>query len=171
METTLVINSTSQYGEKQYKTISNINPEATTAQLSEFAQKVNALSTNTYSGASLVDKYDVETEIRPSGSSGGGSVKEKPAIIWDASGKTASTRSAFTINWTVESDAANVTVTWYTNPYYSDDTTVTKPLIGSIQGRTPDVPEGGTVCITIQSAATDNYEAGEWTYSFDYVEN
>ena len=64
MESALIIKSVDGSGNKYQKTVSNINPDATTAQLDEFAQRVTALTTNTYTGASLIDKINVVTETR-----------------------------------------------------------------------------------------------------------
>lgn len=67
MKSSLIINSTDVNGNKKQKAITNINPSATSAQLKEFATRFNALSTNTYDSANIVDKINVDTEQRISG--------------------------------------------------------------------------------------------------------
>lgn len=67
MKSSLIINSTDVNGNKKQKAITNINPSATSAQLKEFATRFNALSTNTYDSADIVDKINVDTEQRISG--------------------------------------------------------------------------------------------------------
>lgn len=63
MQKSLIINSTDVNGNAKAKSITNINPDATSEQLQEFAQRVTALTTNTYSGASVVQKYDVTEAV------------------------------------------------------------------------------------------------------------
>ena len=69
MDTSLIINAT-QAGKKVTKAISNINPEKDNTVLKTFAQKVNALTTNTYVGATRINKQSVEEASTPSGGSG-----------------------------------------------------------------------------------------------------
>lgn len=71
MNTSLMINSTNA-GKKYQKAIANINPEKSNAILEEFAQKLTGLSTNSYVGASRVDKSDVTEQ--------GGSGKQEGVI-------------------------------------------------------------------------------------------
>lgn len=59
MESSLIINTTSQDGKKLQKTITNLNPNATNAKLGEFAQRLTALTTNTYDKAVRINKIDV----------------------------------------------------------------------------------------------------------------
>lgn len=59
MQTSLIINSTDTNGVAKSKAISNINSAATGAQLQELAQRITALTTNTYTGASVISKCDV----------------------------------------------------------------------------------------------------------------
>ena len=61
MDTNLIINFTNG-GKKGSKAISNINPDKDNAVLKTFAQKVNALTTNTYVDATRVDKMSVNEE-------------------------------------------------------------------------------------------------------------
>lgn len=75
MQKSLIINSTDVNGNAKAKSITNINPDATSEQLQEFAQRVTALTTNTYEGASVVQKYDV-TEAVGGGVVGGKIVPE-----------------------------------------------------------------------------------------------
>lgn len=59
----LILTSTAAgTGKKLQKTITDVNPEATSAQLKTFAQKINALTTNSYVQTDCIDKCNVDTE-------------------------------------------------------------------------------------------------------------
>lgn len=62
MDTSLIINATTTAGKKAAKAISNINPDKDNTILKTFAQKVNALTTNTYVDATRVNKMSVNEE-------------------------------------------------------------------------------------------------------------
>lgn len=55
----LVISSTDQSSKKNTNTVTNLNPEATNAQIKQLAQKLIAFTTDTYVGASKVTKESV----------------------------------------------------------------------------------------------------------------
>ena len=55
----LVIQSTDDSDKKQTNTITNINPEATNEQIKTFAQKIIALTTDSYQGVTKVTKESV----------------------------------------------------------------------------------------------------------------
>lgn len=59
MTTEIIITATALNGEKKQSTISNVNPSATNAELSELGQLINAISTNSYVSTTRVDKQDV----------------------------------------------------------------------------------------------------------------
>lgn len=59
MATAINFTSTAQSGKKLNKTITDINPNATGAQLKTFAQMMNSLTTNTYGSTSRVDKDEL----------------------------------------------------------------------------------------------------------------
>jgi len=59
MQTSIIITSTDPSGKKKQHTVTNIDPTATNAELSEFAQMVNALSTSDYVETNRVDKQNV----------------------------------------------------------------------------------------------------------------
>ena len=61
MDTSLIINATNS-GKKVTKAITNINPDKDNTILKTFAQKVNALTTNTYVDATRVNKMSVNEE-------------------------------------------------------------------------------------------------------------
>ena len=61
MDTSLIINATNG-NKKVTKAITNINPEKDNAILKTFAQKVNALTTNSYVDATRVDKMSVNEQ-------------------------------------------------------------------------------------------------------------
>lgn len=80
MQKSLIINSTDVNGNAKAKSITNINPDATSEQLQEFAQRVTALTTNTYEGASVVQKYDVTEAV--GGGVVGGLLPQEISIEW-----------------------------------------------------------------------------------------
>lgn len=61
----LILTSTSNQGKKLQKTITDINPNAGAVALKGFAQKLNAMTTNTYVQTDCIDKYNVDTEVPP----------------------------------------------------------------------------------------------------------
>ena len=56
---TLSINTTDTSAKKQTTNISNVNPQATNANLLQFAQMLVALTTDTYNGATKITKESV----------------------------------------------------------------------------------------------------------------
>lgn len=76
MKTNLIIDSVDTNGKAKSKAITNINPAATNAQLQEVAQRLTALTTNTYAGATRVNIQSVtEDDV------GGGVTKKVPTLI------------------------------------------------------------------------------------------
>lgn len=61
-KTSIIITSTDTTGKTLQKNITDVNPEATNAQLVTFAQGLNALTTNTYNGTSRVNKINCDAE-------------------------------------------------------------------------------------------------------------
>ena len=63
MKTSVILTSTDLSGKKLQKTLTNINTNATAAQLKTLAQGLNSLTTNTYVETGRVDKIvcDLET--------------------------------------------------------------------------------------------------------------
>lgn len=55
----MVIQSTDTSDKKQTNTVTYINPEATNSQIRTFAQKIIALTTDTYTGVTKVTKEEV----------------------------------------------------------------------------------------------------------------
>ena len=70
--TSLIIKSTKN-GVSEQKSVTYVNPAATNANLKTFAQKITAMSNHTYTGATRVDKTDVDE-------AGGGSGKIIPTL-------------------------------------------------------------------------------------------
>ena len=62
----LILTTNSQGGKKIQKTITDINPNADSETMLAFAQKLNALTTNTYERTDCVEKYNIDTEDAPS---------------------------------------------------------------------------------------------------------
>ena len=75
IETSMSFTSTTQGGDKLQKAITDINPDAAGDKLVGFAQRLNALTTNTYTGATKIVKQELssvaktETTISVSGDS------------------------------------------------------------------------------------------------------
>ena len=55
-KTSLIINSVTQSGIKNQKTLTDVNADVSSTVLKEFAEKLNALTTNTYGSTTRVDK-------------------------------------------------------------------------------------------------------------------
>lgn len=55
-KTSLILNSVTQSGVKNQKTLTDVNAEASGSVLKEFGKKLNALTTNTYGATTRVDK-------------------------------------------------------------------------------------------------------------------
>lgn len=55
-KTSVVLTTTDQQGKKLQKTFTDINPNATNAQLVAFTRALNALTSNVYQETSRVDK-------------------------------------------------------------------------------------------------------------------
>lgn len=62
----LILTTNSQNGKKIQKTITDVNPNANSEAMLTFAQKLNALTTNTYERTDCVEKYNIDTEAAPS---------------------------------------------------------------------------------------------------------
>ena len=61
-KSTISINYTTQGGKKGQKSITDINPNASGAQLKEFAESLNALTTNVYGNTNRVDRTPITTD-------------------------------------------------------------------------------------------------------------
>ena len=61
-KTSLIITSIDQLGKSLQKTVTDVNPNATSAQLVTFATKLNALTTNSYVRTDRIDKINCDTE-------------------------------------------------------------------------------------------------------------
>ncbi|MBO4779878.1 MAG: hypothetical protein J5497_04485 [Selenomonadaceae bacterium] len=61
MATAITINATTQDGKRHCKTITDINPKTSNAQLKEFAQALNELTTNTYGGTNRIETSDYDS--------------------------------------------------------------------------------------------------------------
>lgn len=85
----LILTSTSNQGKKLQKTITDINPNAGAVALKGFAQKLNAMTTNTYVQTDCIDKYNVDTEIPPV------DTRQTPTITFDASTPAPTTSADF----------------------------------------------------------------------------
>lgn len=59
MSTAIIINSTTTGGKSVAKSVGDINPNASAADLKQLAQKITALTTNTYDSTVRVDKTEI----------------------------------------------------------------------------------------------------------------
>ena len=60
MDTSLILKTVNSQGKAQQKTVTFANSAASSANLKIFAQKLNALTTDTYVGTSRIDKTDLD---------------------------------------------------------------------------------------------------------------
>ena len=68
MKASAIVYSTPQGADKKYaKTISDIDPNATAAQIRAFTQALNALSTNTYVETYKILRINCDTEANNNG--------------------------------------------------------------------------------------------------------
>lgn len=61
MATAIAINSTAKDGKRHHNTVTHVNPKASNAQLKEFAQAVNGLTTNSYGGTNRIETSDYDS--------------------------------------------------------------------------------------------------------------
>ena len=64
-KSTISINYVDRAGKKGQKSITDINPQASGEQLQEFAEKLNALTTNVYGNTNRVDKTPITNAEEP----------------------------------------------------------------------------------------------------------
>lgn len=63
MTTSVILAVTDTTGKKLQKTLTNINPRATSTQLKTFTQVFNGLTTNTYIETNRIDKITCDTDV------------------------------------------------------------------------------------------------------------
>ena len=105
MDTSLIINATNS-GKKVTKAITNINPDKDNTILKTFAQKVNALTTNTYVDATRVDKMSVNESV---GNLNPNLRVEGGKITWDGNGSCSMVEMVATATVSKNSDATSGT--------------------------------------------------------------
>ena len=71
MKTSISLNFKDVYNKKGQRTITDINPSATSSQIKTFAQGLNALTTNTYEYTNRIQVIEVDTEEIPGVSNNG----------------------------------------------------------------------------------------------------
>ena len=64
-KTSAIITSTDLSGKTLQKTLTNVNPEATSEHLATLGQMLNSLTTNTYVQTDRIDKINCDTEASP----------------------------------------------------------------------------------------------------------
>ena len=144
----IIISSTAQGGKKLQKTITNVNPEATNANLETFAQMFNGLSTNNYEETNRVKKQ-LTTEP-----DGGGSNKQQPELSVVLINRVESTGQH---NEPIFNDTYRIT--------YSGDGTLLNAEVGYTDYPTT-LTSGGTICVQTETGdeivwaeETANYKA------------
>ena len=109
-DTSLAITSTTPQDKKITTTITYVNPNMNNSDLKTFAQKLNALTNNTYEGATRIEKNDVDTapikaERTPTFKLS--TIDGTPA----ASTSTTITTNVSNVNWSANSKQIVLTIT------------------------------------------------------------
>lgn len=161
METSLIVNSTTQTNTKKQRSFTSVNPEASNADLQTFAQKVVAMTNNSYSGATRVNKIDV-TEPDPSPSS-----KTEPTLTLGPFGseRWGSYRRA---ELTYETDGELFSKAFYQNA--SSETVYLESYPTVVSGVqylyvATGVPTGSTATVEVYLSEGQNYAAKKVTGS------
>lgn len=181
IETSMSFTSTTQGGDKLQKAITDINPDAAGDKLVGFAQKLNALTTNTYTGATKIVKQELSSVA-----------KTDPGLTW-VNNTTESTYTAtnvkndnldcFTIKLTsdarpyIKSNSSGLPATCVYHKYFNEYEVIFGFDAGSWQDSfaeadgfyktkadataTPPVHWGGNGDIVIAVDETDTYAAAE----------
>ena len=151
MESSLVINSIDTSGNLKQKTVTYVNPAVTNAKLETFAQKMTAMSTNTYVNSKRLDATSPASELSPGESSGG-----------SATAKTVPTLSLGV--WTKSGTTYTATIS------YNGDGTLSSTL-GTISGSTLSITDAdGIFSGIIMATETDTYAASSLSFTYNTEE-
>ena len=166
----IILTSTNPGGQTLQKTLTDINPDATNAQLKTFGQKLNALTNNTYGKTDRIIKYNCDTE------EGGGS--QTPTLTVPTSVSKADFEAAalgqagtcYSFNITYDGDATPFAFTsdkyacagaaeFSSGNAWTIRLALPKNLHGDIAY--PTYP----FTVTVRADATDNFKAAEATFT------
>lgn len=173
-KTSLILEATDTSGKKIQKTFTDVNPEASSADLKTFAQMCNGLTSNTYVRTDRINKINCDTE--ESGDSSSSSSKTAASITFTdgnefsiASVKQDIAAGNFSraFNYNGDADIAD----FYTTTSNSDAKMATA---FSISGdykmltvrNTAGVDQMSPCVITIHAPETANYQAATATVTF-----
>ena len=133
-KTSVILTARDESGKDLQKSLTDINPDATNAQLMTFAQKLNSMTKNTYISTTRVDKINCDTEP--------GDTRPTPTLTLDKTSDTVTN-----ITNAMASSAANVYAYTISGTYTGDgDLFVVLPRItfnGQYDGV---VPLAGFTC-------------------------
>lgn len=152
-------------GKKLTKTITNVNPNATADVMKTFAQKLSALTTDTYIQTDCIDKHNVDTENVPANTDSNDTRTEVTFSFDVESFLTGLTGESKRTKYTTNSDgelsiAVNGNHGVLVGVFIDNDTGETK--IGNMPfGRTKTA---GT--LTVRITGTETYKPFEQTYDF-----
>ena len=152
MESSLVINSIDTSGNLKQKTVTYVNPAVTNAKLETFAQKMTAMSTNTYVNSKRLDATSPASELSPSEQIAPAQVVTKPQPVislgvWNKSGTT-----------------YTATIS------YNGDGTLSSTL-GTISGSTLSITDAdGIFSGIIMATETDTYAASSLSFTYNTEE-
>ena len=164
----LILTSTSNQGKKLQKTITDINPNTGAVALKGFAQKLNAMTTNTYVQTDCIDKYNVDTEIPPvdTRQTPTISIDNVPTLAQIKSGSISSmamiTYSGDGVTYVRRNSGCNGVYFVTSGAPYQGQQTVAINKIGTVQ--VSDVT-GGTY--VVGATGTDNYKPIEVEYTLE----
>ena len=164
-KTSLVITSTSE-GKNLQKTLTDINPAASNSALKTWGEMLTGLTTNTYIKTDRVDKTNCDSAP----------VKQTPSLIIDPSASIQRLTRSYCLdgvspplNYTGDGElsiVANVdgdNSSWCTT-IRTSATQGLRLYIGIIKAETATLATAPHT-ITVRSAETENYEAGEFTFT------
>lgn len=137
MRRTISVKSKTTLGKEKTKTLTYINPDATKAQMQTTISKYNALSSNTYEDASVIETRSItETQqTEPNLSIGEwtttGENQYSTPITYNGDGNLVVTNNNFSVDGTTLKANGNGQTTYLfatgTTNYYAKDISVTSP--------------------------------------------
>ena len=160
----VILTSTNTSGQTLQKTLTDINPDASNAQLKTFAQMLNNMTDNTYGKTDRVIKYNCDTESGGSKLTPNLSLSTTSASIANlttsANGSvpytiTTDSDGALSVGFEDVADAAVVTITYANGNHYLGVFKRTTAASDSIVPQT----------VTIYQAETNTYKAASVTFT------
>ena len=162
-DTKIIVTSSDSNNRIAQKNIPNINPDADNGALKSFGQKVTALTDNTLSKVERVDKTDITNAV----------AKAKPSLVKDGTDVSyvlyrAACLEGVAVKMKYTGDGElyimnNDNTSWATT-FRTGTTGQFNMYVGIINAETAanaTAPHD----IVVRSMETDNYAAGEWTFT------